>query len=77
MALDKVRSELETMHNAPAYEVIAAERHHLAFKVSEESTRVIRGKRISFLDRVDDVIMHPFFGYLILLAVFCGFFFII
>jgi ferrous iron transport protein B len=77
MRLDRVRNELEAMHNAPAYEVIAAERHHLAFKISEESSRVIRGKRISLLDRVDDVIMHPFLGYLILLAVFLGFFFVI
>jgi ferrous iron transport protein B len=77
MVLDRVRSELETTHNAPAYEVIAAERHHLAFKIFEESSRVIRGKRISMLDRVDDVIMHPFLGYLILMAVFLGFFFII
>ncbi len=77
MNLDRVRSELEAMHNSPAYEVIAAERHHLAFKIFEESSRVIRGKKISMLDKVDDVIMHPFLGYLILLAVFLGFFFII
>lgn len=77
MNLDRVRSELETMHNAPAYEVIAAERHHLAFKIFEESSRVIRGKRISMLDRVDDFIMHPFLGYLILLGIFIGFFFVI
>jgi len=77
MNLDRVRGELESMHNAPAYEVIAAERHHLAFKIFEESSRVIRGKRISMLDRVDDVIMHPFLGYLILLGIFLGFFFVI
>ena len=77
MVLDRVRSELETMHNAPAYEVIAAERHHLAFKIFEESSRIKRGKRISMLDRVDDIIMHPFLGYLVLLAVFLGFFFVI
>jgi ferrous iron transport protein B len=77
MNLDRVRSELETMHNAPAYEVIAAERHHLAFKIFEESSRVIRGKRISMLDRVDDFIMHPFLGYLVLLGIFIGFFFVI
>jgi ferrous iron transport protein B len=77
MSLDRVRNELETMHNAPAYEVIAAERHHLAFKIFEESSRVIRGKKISMLDRVDDVIMHPFLGYLILLGIFLGFFFVI
>jgi ferrous iron transport protein B len=75
--LDRVRRDLETMHNAPAYEVISAERHHLALKIFEECSRVLRGKRISFEERVDDVIMHPFFGYIILFAVFCGFFLII
>lgn len=77
MALDRVRNDLESLHNAPAYEVISAERHHLALKIFEDCCRVFRGKRISFEERVDDVIMHPFFGYLILLAVFCGFFFVI
>ncbi len=75
--LDRVRHDLETMHNAPAYEVISAERHHLALKIFEECSRVFRGKRVSFGERVDDVIMHPFFGYIILLAVFCSFFFVI
>jgi ferrous iron transport protein B len=75
--LDRVRHELEEMHSAPAYEVISAERHHLALKIFEESSRVFRGKRVKFQDRLDDVIMHPFFGYVILLAVFFGFFFII
>jgi len=76
-ALDQVRHDLETMHNAPAYEVISAERHHLALKIFEECSRVFRGKRVRFEEKIDDVIMHPFFGYIILLAVFCGFFFII
>lgn len=75
--LDKVRHDLESMHSAPAYEVISAERHHLALKLFEESSTVKRGKRISLEERIDDVVMHPFFGYLILLAVFFAFFFII
>lgn len=75
--LDKVRGELQERHSAPAYEVIAAERHHLALKLFEESSRVRRGQRMSTLERVDDVIMHPILGYLILLAVFLGFFIII
>jgi ferrous iron transport protein B len=76
-ALDRVRNELESLHNVPAYEVISAERHHLALKIFEDCCRVHRGKRIGMEERIDDVIMHPFFGYLILLAVFCGFFFLI
>ncbi len=75
--LDRVRNDLEAMHNAPAYEVVSAERHHLAFKIFEECSRVKRGIKISFEKRVDDVIMHPLFGYIILLAVFIGFFFVI
>lgn len=76
-ALDKVRRELELMHNAPAYEVIAAERHHLAFKIFEKSCRVERGKKLSLLEKVDDIIMHPLLGYVILVLVFLGFFFVI
>lgn len=75
--LDKIREELETQHNAPAYEVISAERHHLAFKIFEESCRVTRRKKVGWLERVDDIIMHPLLGYVILLGVFLAFFFVI
>jgi len=75
--LDEVRNELEKAHNAPEYEVVSAERHHLAMKIFEESSRVYRGKRISWQERLDDVLMHPILGYLILLVVFLGFFFVI
>jgi ferrous iron transport protein B len=77
MVLDKVRNDLQARHNAPAYEVIAAERHHLALKNFEECCTVRRGKRIGFLEKIDNIIMHPLLGYLILLAVFFGFFFVI
>jgi len=76
-SLDNIRGELEEHHNAPAYEVIAAERHHLAFKIFEESCRVTRRKKIGWQKRVDAVVMHPFLGYIILLGVFLIFFFVI
>jgi ferrous iron transport protein B len=76
-SLDEIRKELEERHNAPAYEVVAAERHHLAFKIFEESSRVTRRKKIDWLERVDDIIMHPLLGYVILLGVFLAFFFVI
>jgi ferrous iron transport protein B len=76
-ARDKVRDDLEKMHGVPAYEVISAERHHLAAKIFEESSEVVRIQKIGWLERADDIIMHPFFGYVILLAVFFAFFFII
>jgi len=76
-ALSQVKQDLERMHNVPAYEVIAAERHHLAMKIFEENAKVKRGRVSGTLEKLDDLIMHPLFGYIILLAVFLGFFWII
>jgi len=75
--VQRARDKLEERHNAPAYEVVAAERHHLALKILEITSKVTRGKSRGWQERVDDVIMHPFMGYVILLGVFIGFFFII
>ncbi len=76
-SLEKVRKDLEERHNAPAYEVIAAERHHLALKVFEGCCKVRRGRKIDWLRRADDILMHPVLGYVILLGVFLAFFFVI
>lgn len=76
-ALDRVKKKLEERHDAPAYEVISAERHHLAMKIFEESSEVTRRKKLNWLERMDDILMHPFLGYVILLAVFLSFFIII
>ncbi|MDH4196219.1 MAG: 50S ribosome-binding GTPase, partial [Candidatus Aminicenantes bacterium] len=75
--VDSLRAELETARGAPAYEVIAAERHHLAMKLSEEASRFFRGRRLTWDKKVDAVLMHPVLGYLILAAVFVAFFVII
>lgn len=75
--LDTVRNGLEELHSVPAYEVIAAERHHLAMKIFEASSKVQRGKRVSLEERIDNAIMHPFYGYIFLLAIFLGFFLLI
>ncbi|MFZ2054436.1 MAG: ferrous iron transport protein B, partial [Candidatus Aminicenantales bacterium] len=71
------KARIESKRQAPAYEVIAAERHHLALKIFEQSSRVRRGKRLSWEQRIDDIIMHPILGYPILVAVFLAFFFLI
>jgi len=76
-SLRNIRADLEKRHDVPAYEVIAAERHHLAFKLSEECSQVLRGKKQNWIDKIDDILMHPLLGYIILLAVFFAFFFVI
>ena len=75
--LDEVKNQLESSHDAPAYEVVAAERHHLAMKIFEKSTRIVRPAKRPFLHQLDDLLMHPYLGYLILGLVFLGFFFIV
>jgi len=76
-AVDRVRRGIEEGRGAPAYEVISAERHHLAMKLFEDTSRVLRGRRMTWDKKVDAVLMHPFLGYVILAAVFLAFFFII
>ena len=75
--LDRVRRAIEDDRGAPAYEVISAERHHQAMKLFEETSRVLHGKRMTWDKKIDAVLMHPVFGYVILAAVFMAFFFII
>ncbi len=75
--VERVRAALESGRDMPAYEVVAAERHHLALKIAEETSRVTRGTGISWDKRIDAVIMHPFYGYVILVAVFMAFFVLI
>ncbi len=76
-AVDGARRAIETDRGAPAYEVISAERHHQAMKLAEESSRVLHGRRMTWDKKVDAVLMHPVFGYVILAAVFVAFFVII
>jgi ferrous iron transport protein B len=76
-SVDIAKRNIESDRGAPPYEVIAAERHHLAMKLFEESSRVRRGVRLSWDKRVDEIIMHPILGYPILAAIFLLFFFLI
>jgi ferrous iron transport protein B len=75
--VDRARKAIEEDRGAPAYEVISAERHHQAMKLAEETSRVLHGQRMTWDKKVDAVLMHPVFGYVILAAVFLAFFFII
>jgi len=75
--LDRVRKEIEEARGKPAYEVISAERHHLALKIFEDCAQVRHEHRVPPLEKLDGIIMHPFLGYAVLLAVLLGFFFVI
>jgi ferrous iron transport protein B len=74
--LDQIRKEISKLREAPAYEVISAERHHLALKIFEECCRV-RHARVSSIEKFDNIIMHPVLGYVFLLLIFAGMFYLI
>jgi ferrous iron transport protein B len=76
-AIGRVCKTIEARRGTPAYEVISAERHHQAMKLFEETSRVLHGRRLTWDKKIDAVLMHPFFGYVILAAVLLAFFFII
>ncbi len=75
--VDLAKKAIEKDRGAPAYEVISAERHHQAMKLAEGSSRVLHGQRMTWDKKVDAVLMHPVFGYVVLAAVFLAFFVII
>ncbi|MDW7761404.1 MAG: ferrous iron transport protein B [Acidobacteriota bacterium] len=75
--VERIRREMEAHRGVPAYEIISAERHHLALKFFEQSSRVERGRRLTWDKKIDGILMHPFFGYVIMAAVFLAFFLVI
>lgn len=75
--LTDVSRELSAQRGMPAYEVIAAERHHLAMKLFEGTSKVVRGKHLTLESRLDWALLHPLLGYIILIVVFLGLFFLI
>ena len=76
-SLAEARAALESKRRLPAYEVIAAERHHLSQKIFEESSSVHRRTRAAWPERLDALIMHPLLGYPIMFLVFLAFFLLI
>jgi ferrous iron transport protein B len=62
------------MHGSPSDEVISSERHALAMNLFEKVSTVIHPPKKDIRMAIDHWVMHNFFGYLILAAVFYGFF---
>ncbi len=71
--VESCQQRLEDGHGRPANFVIAAERHNLAMTIFEQVTSFERTKP-TLDSRLDTVILHPFWGYLILITIFYLFF---
>ena len=72
-----LRQRLEEAHGVSSDEVISSERHALAMNLFEQASTVIHPPKKDVRIAIDHWVMHKFFGYLILCAVFYGFFHLI
>jgi ferrous iron transport protein B len=68
------QERLEQIHGVPSDEVISSERHALAMNLFERASTVIHPPKKDIRIAIDQWVMHKFLGYLILAAVFYGFF---
>ncbi len=76
--IEEAKNALESKHGKKAKFIIAAERHNLAMTLFEEVTSFSKKQHIiSFGEKIDNFVLHPFWGYVILLAVFYSLFTII
>jgi len=76
-AINRIRplqEKLEQIHGAPSDEVISSERHALTMNLFEKVSTVIHPPKKDIRITIDYWVMHKFFGYLILVGVFYGFF---
>jgi len=59
---------LEEAHGQPSDQVISAERHAKSMALFEEVARVRRRSSSLWRDRIDNLLMHPIIGYVIMLV---------
>ena len=69
----QIENKLESDHGQPTDQIISSERHSLAMHIFEKAA-VIKRPKTYFKDKVDDVLMHPFWGY-VFMGVFLYVFF--
>ena len=71
--VEDIRRRLFEEHERPPEEIIASQRHSLAFSIFEQVSRVRRVKP-SFRDRIDSVLLNPCIGYPFLFLTLYAFF---
>ena len=68
------QKQLEDTHGRPSDVVVSSERHALAMNIYEEVVQIIRTPHPDIRDKIDDILMHKFWGYIFLALIFYGFF---
>ena len=71
--LDEARQNIIETRGQPAIWVLNTERHGLASRLSRQVVEQ-REHKLTLRDRLDGVVLHPFWGYIVLIAVLWVFF---
>jgi ferrous iron transport protein B len=74
---EKYAKEIEKIHGEPCPVVISSERYTIANRIVKEVQTTVTPAKIGLADRVDELITHKAFGYLIMLGVMFSVFYII
>ena len=73
-AIIKHRDDIEKTHGRPSDVVLSSERHALAMNLFESVTKVLPSRKKLLRDRIDSLVLHYFWGYVILGIVLLTFF---
>ncbi|MGB9856042.1 MAG: ferrous iron transport protein B [Caldisericum exile] len=74
---DKLAKELEEIHGEPIRTIIIQERYALASRITAEVLRKKTKRSIDFSNRIDDILLHPVFGFFFLTLILLFMFFVV
>lgn len=72
-----LREELSKEQGRPSYVVISSERHAQSMNLFEHVAKVKTPEKRAFRDRIDNVLMHPLWGYVFLCLIMLSFFYLV
>ncbi len=70
-----IHIETKRLHRQDTFEAIASERHHIAMKLTHSVSKITRKKQYPLVDKIDNWLLHPFWGY-VFMAVFAVLYFV-
>ena len=73
--INDIHVETKRLHRQDTFEAIASERHHIAMKLTHNVSEITKKKNYPFVDKIDNWLLHPFWGYLFM-ALFAVLYFV-
>lgn len=77
LTLNEIKKELKEIHGEDAQTIIISERYSIASRIAEQSMTKKKGKILDITDKLDNILLHRFFGYAALIALVLFIFFVV